>query len=205
MIIIFVIFFFVSEKAKSDEAQFLKAQYEQFLNDIKSSNFELLKKLIRIKVLAYKIPAVTGPSMKIFINPILDFSDIAKEDEMQRKNILKSALIILLIHEVSHLLKFYPIKNIYPKELPTTPKGRENGQCLIFYLFGKSIIKNINNDQASLINDIKSWDNLEKLKGIFEEEKEISNYKKGELDLCITIKEKDKHKFKVKTDYCFWK
>ena len=205
MIIIFVIFFFVSEKAKSDEAQFLKAQYEQFLNDIKSSNFELLKKLIRIKVLAYKIPAVTGPSMKIFINPILDFSDIAKEDEMQRKNILKSALIILLIHEVSHLLKFYPIKNIYPKELPTTPKGRENSQCLIFYLFGKSIIKNINNDQASLINDIKSWDNLEKLKGIFEEEKEISNYKKGELDLCITIKEKDKHKFKVKTDYCFWK
>ena len=142
--------------------------------------------------------------MKIFINPILDFSDIVKKNDIQRKNILKAALIILLIHEVSHLLKFYPIENIYPKEIPTTPKGRENNQCLIFYLFGKSIIKKINNEQASLINDIKIWDNLEKLKDIFREEKEISNYKLGELDLCITTKERDKYKFKDKTDYCFW-
>lgn len=66
-------FFFVSEKAKSDEAHFLKAQYEQFLNDIKSSNFELLKKLIRIKELAYKIPAVTDPSMKNFYKSNIRF------------------------------------------------------------------------------------------------------------------------------------
>lgn len=195
---------FVSEQYKSDEAQFLKAQYEQFLKDIKCNNFDALKKLLRIKVLAYDIPALTGPSMKIFINPILDFSDIAKKDDKQRKNILKAALKILLIHEVSHLLKFYPIENVYPKETPSTPKGRENGQCLIFYLFGKSVIKNISNEQALLINDIKVWDNLETLKDIFKEEKKKTNYNVGELDLCITTKEKTKFTIKEKTDYCFW-
>ena len=195
---------FEPEKYKLDEAQFQKAQYEQFLKDIKINNFNTLKQLLRIKVLAYDIPAFTGPSMKIFINPILDFSDIAKKDDKQRKNILKAALKILLINEISHLLKYYPIENVYPKETPSTPKGRENDQCLIFYLFGKSVIKNINNEQALLINDIKVWDNLEKLKDIFKEEKKSSNYNVGELDLCITTKEKSNYKINEKTDYCFW-
>ena len=70
------------------------------------------KELIRLKCLAYKIPALTGLSFKIFLNPILKFSDKAKKDKSQRTNILKSALVILLIHEITHLLKIYPVQNI---------------------------------------------------------------------------------------------
>ena len=186
---------------KSDNAQFLRAQYEQLLKDIKNSDFQLFKTIFKIKSLAYKIPSLTGPSMKIFINPILDFSDIAKNDDIQRKNILKSALIILLIYEIFNLLKYYPIENKYPEEIQNDPKERENGQCLILHLFGKNIIKNINNEQASLVNDLKTWDNLEKLKDIFKEDNNIKNCKMGELDLCFTIKEKINQ---IKTDYCYW-
>lgn len=186
---------------KSDNAQFLQAQYEQLLKDIKNSDFQSLKKIFKIKSLAYKIPSLTGPSMKIFTNPILDFSDIAKNDDIQRKNILKSTLIILLIYEIFNLLKYYPIENKYPEEIQNDPKERENGLFLILHLFGKNIIKNINNEQASLINDIKTWDNLEKLKDIFKEDNNIKNCKMGELDLCFTIKEKINQ---IKTDYCYW-
>ena len=139
--------------------------------------------------------------MKIFINPILDFSDIAKNDEIQRKNIWKSTLIILLIYEIFYLLKYYPIENKYPEKIQNDPKERENGHCLILHLFGKNIIKNINNEQASLVNDLKTWDNLEKLKDIFKEDNNIKNCKMGELDLCFTIKEKINQ---IKTDYCYW-
>ena len=66
--------------------------------------------------------------MKMFLNPILKFSDIAKSDESQRTNILKSALIILLIHEIVHLLKYYHVNKNYPDEMPTNPKNKENSK-----------------------------------------------------------------------------
>ena len=47
--------------------------------------------------------------------------------------ILKSALIILLFHEIENLLKYYLVKNAYPDITPITPKGKENDQCLIYF------------------------------------------------------------------------
>ena len=42
------------------------------------------------------------------------------------KRILKSTLIIILIHELIHLLNFYPVDNTYPLFMPITSKEREN-------------------------------------------------------------------------------
>ena len=39
-----------------------------------------------------------------------------------RNNILKSALIILLVYKIAHFLKFYPVQGKYPDETPSTPK-----------------------------------------------------------------------------------
>ena len=64
------------------------------MKDIKISNCQLLKNTIKIMGLSYKIPALTGPSMKIFINHILDFSVHAKKDISQRKDNL--CLFIIL-------------------------------------------------------------------------------------------------------------
>ena len=200
------------------EDQCLNEQYEQFLRDIELNGYKFLNNLIRIKGLAYKIPALTGPSMRIFLNPIMKFSDVAIENEDQRKNILESALIILLIHEIAHLLKFYPVKNCYPKKTPVTPKERENGKCLIYYLFRKDVISHIDNDQASLINDLDNWNNVEKLRSILtvkepykkeEQEKEKKTQPKpkiGELDLYFSNEYESKKKKKSikKTDYCQW-
>ena len=198
------------------EDQCLNEQYEQLLKDIELHGYNFLTNLIRIKGLAYKIPALTGPTMRIFLNPIMKFSDIAIKDENQRKNILESALIILLIHEFAHLLKFYPVKNRYPKKTPVTPRERENGKCLIYYLFGKDIISHINNEQANLINDLNSWKNVETLRSILQVKEQdrkdepkkgiIIHPKIGELDLyfsneCETKKSKKKIK---KTEYCDW-
>ena len=211
---------FINDDDYRIEDQNLDEQYEQLLKDIKLKGYNFFKNLIRIKGLAYKIPALTGPTMRIFLNPILKFSDIAIKDENQRNNILESALIILLIHEFAHLLKFYPVKNCYPKNTPVKQKKRENGKCLIFYLFRKDVISNINNEQATLINDLNSWKNVEILRSILkvkaqgkkdkeekEKEKEIIPQAKiGELDLYFSNEYESKSMKKTykKTEYCVW-
>jgi len=158
--------------------------------------------------------------MKIFLNPILKFSDFAKSDYFQRTNILKSALIILLIHKIINLLKYYHVNNNNPVEMPITPKNKENDKCLIYYLFGKGAIEHINNEQASLINDINNWKIVERLRAIFVEKQEIKdtnnkkeedkknqiNQKIGKLDLFVSCDQKIKKSKKIlkKTDYYYW-
>jgi len=111
-------YFFIKDDDYLSEEQNLNEQYEQFLEDIKIKGYNFLRNLIRIKGLAYIFPSLTGPSMRIFLNPIMEFSDIAIKDDNQRNNILESALIILLLHEFVRFLKFYHVKNCYPKEMP---------------------------------------------------------------------------------------
>ena len=127
---------------------YLGERYNSFIEDIEK-NFNFFKKLIILKHLGYKIPSCTGPSMRIFLNPRLHFSQEAIQNDSQRKSILKSALIILLLHEIAHLLKYYPIKNEYPKEYPLTPKNKENGRCLIYHLLKTELIKKISYHQST--------------------------------------------------------
>ena len=188
---------------------YLGPQYNSFYNDIKK-DFNSLNKLIVIKELGYKIPSCTGPSMRIFINPRLHFSKEAIQDDSQRKSILKSALIILLLHEIAHLLKYYPVNNIYPKGNPITPKNKENGKCFMNYLFTKEVITKISYHQSSKINNLNCWNKLNEIRDIFKNEKkstEILKEEEGELDLYSIYPKNSqikKEKFKVKTDYCSW-
>ena len=132
---------------------YLGEQYDSFLKDIKK-DFNSIKKLIVIKELGYKVPSCTGPSMRIFINPRLQFSQEAIQNKSQRNSILRSALIILLLHEIAHLLKYYPINNKYPNKCPFTPKNKENGKCFMHFLFDKEIINKIYYHQSSKITVI---------------------------------------------------
>ena len=193
----------------TNTTQCLKEQYMKFMQDIKKSNYNLLKNIIRVKDLCYKIPALTGSSMKIFINPILDFSNQAKMDNVQRQNILKSALIIILLHEIAQLLKFYPVKDAYPSITPFTFKGRKNKKGLIYHLFGIEEINNINNDQSQIINKVETWENSNNLKDIFQDEEKLSiNSKIGELNLYLSSfnfnGDDEGEEKKNNYEYCSW-
>ena len=188
---------------------YLGPQYNSFYNDIEK-DFNSLNKLIVLKELGYKIPSCTGPSMRIFINPRLHFSKEAIHDNSQRKSILKSALIILLLHEIAHLLKYYPINNIYPKKNPVTPKNKENGKCFMNYLFTKEVITKICYHQSSKINNLNSWNKLNEIRDIFKNEQKstkILNQEEGELYLYSSDPKNSqikKTKFEAKADYCSW-
>ena len=187
---------------------YLGEQFDIFIKNFES-NPENFKKLIVLKELGYKIPSCTGPSMRIFINPKIHFSKVAFNNKNKREEILKSALIILLIHEIIHLLKYYPINEKYPEISPITPKNKENGKCLIYYLFEKDVIQKINYNQALEINKVNNWDDLDILHKIFEQELNFIEIgrEQGEIDLYLSDSRKEKiKKFgnKNKTDYCWW-
>ena len=189
---------------------YLGERYNSFIEDIEK-DFNFFKQLIILKQFGYKIPSCTGPSMRIFLNPRLHFSQEAIQNDSQRKSILKSALIILLLHEIAHLLKYYPIKNEYQKEYPLTPKNKEKGRCLIYQLFKTELIKKISYHQSMEVNNFANWNDSEKLKTIFEKDDTNSEQlkeKEGELDLYFSDSRNSdsgkKKKFGYKTDYCWW-
>ena len=57
---------------------------------------------------------------------------------------------------------------------------------MINYLFGKPVIKKINEEQAEKILDINNWNNLDNLKNIFSSENEEKNEDK---DIYISFYE----------------
>ena len=58
------------------------------------------------------------------------------------------------------------------EEIQNSPRERETGKKLINYLFGTSVIKSIDLEEAKKINDINYWNNINLLKTIFHEKKE---------------------------------
>ena len=82
------------------------------LNNYKNEIINLINDDNFLQELSYKIPALTGPSMKIFINPILDFSVHPKKEISQRKDnlclfiILQKKNINALSKEIIKLLLF---------------------------------------------------------------------------------------------------
>ena len=198
---------FLENEKDNDEIpdQCLKFQYEQFIKDIEN-DYSKFRNLIRIKGLCYKIPALTGPSMKIFINPILDFSKEAKSDKNQMKNILESALIIILLYEIANLLKYYPINHISPYKLPITTKNKEAGKFFIYYLFNLSFIPRITFRQSCSVNNLENWKNVENLRKIFfnniNEYKNDKIKKEGELNLYSILEEKEETDRSL--NYCLW-
>ena len=178
----------------------LKDQFQQFLSDTKN-NYSKFRKLIIIKQLGFKIKSLVDSSMRIFINPILNFSKECNEE--QRESILKSYLKLLLLHELINLLKYYPINDKYPEITSITSREKENEELFIYYLFGQTVIYKINYSQSKEINNISNWNNIDKLKKIFKNnEKSLENKnKEGEVNLLITFQENDNNKIKSTDDF----
>ena len=149
----------------------LTNEYKLLLENVKNDK-KYLKKLIIFKYLPKYKRAFVNPLMRIIINPLfIELSNSLKNDYEKTKEILKAYLIIILIHEVVHLLKFFK-KTFSFKKIPQTPKNKEGGEIFIEYLFGLSKINNIGHEQAKMINDINNWNNVLNLRKIFEKESE---------------------------------
>ena len=145
--------------------------------------------------------------MRIFINTTLDINKEALYNETKKIELLKAFLKITLLNELFHLLKFFSKKE--ENEIPKTPKGKENGQMIIFFLFNKAMIKEINYHQSILINKRETWLNKEELKRIFEtvEGTEEKYSKEGAINLMITYNlplNNIKKKIKREDCFCLW-
>ena len=147
----------------------LKNEYAKFMEYYDKKDW--FKSIITYKYLPNGIRGFVNQTMIIAINPLFikKSSLFLTEEDIQKKDkILSSYLIIILVHEIIHLLKFLKKKK-YEKieELPSTPKGKEGGEMFINYLFCSPIINKINRKQAEKILDINNWNNLSNLHLIF--------------------------------------
>ena len=147
----------------------LKKEYDIFMEIYNQKDW--FKSIITYKYLPNGIRGFVNQTMVIAINPLfIKRSNLFAEKKNKdiKTKILSSYLIILLIHEIIHLLKFLK-KEKFEKieDLPSTPKGKEGGEMLINYLFGNPIITKIKEYQADKILDINNWNDLSKLHDIF--------------------------------------
>ena len=162
------------------------------MNNLNDSCFFM--NLFRLKFLPFGVRALVNYNLKIIFNPLYyEFNENINENN--KKIVFRAALKIIIIHEMVHILKY--LKNDANfNEMPGTPRNREAGKMLINFLFGKPVIKRINLEEAKKINDINYWDNIDKLKSIFQEEKdELSEIVKSDgkisdyIDLYFTGEE----------------
>ena len=177
----------------------------KLINDMKS-NYDKFRNLIIIKQICYKIPAMTDSSMRIYINPIYQIKGELKNDKIKTKSVLKSALLILLVHELDHLLKAYISSKVeFQKKYPLTPRDKESGMCLIYYIFHIGVVKSINYEQSLIINDSSNWKDLDKMRNIFSKKNDSSLNTDNQLDFYLADENKnDEPEFGSKNEYCFW-
>ena len=191
------------EFVENDEFDiFLKDNYLKFINDI-NKNYNKFRDFIIIKQICYKIPAMTDSTMRIYINPIYEISENIQKDPIQLKSVLKSAILILLIYELFYFLKAYSSENEIRNYYSMTPREKKSGKYLIFYLFNTCFIKSINLSQSSIINESSTWNNLNILRKIFENN-DVTPIKEGDtLDLYLAEKDEEIY-LEKRTEYCLW-
>lgn len=184
---------------------FIGEHYTKFINDMKG-NYDKFRNLIIIKQICYKIPAMTDSSMRIYINPIYQTKGELKNDKIKIKSVLKSALLILLVHELANLLKTYDSSKIeLQKKSPLTTRNEESGRCLIYYIFHIGALKSISYEQSLIINNSSNWKDLDKMRNIFEKNNDSSLNTDNQLDFNLVDEiEKDEPEFGSKNEYCFW-
>ena len=105
-----------------------------------------LKKLIIYKYLLKNKRAFVIPFMRIIINPLfIKLSDSLKNDYEKTKEILSAYIIIILIHEVVHLLKFFKTTFSFKKFLKLQKIEKKEKFLLNIYLeYQKLITLNMN-------------------------------------------------------------
>ena len=175
----------IIDKSTDDFDDDLSNGYINFMS-FYNKNKDCFKKLIIFKYLPNFRRAFVDPNMRIILNPLfIKLSDLLNENEEKKKEILESYLILILIHEIVHLLKFMNENNFSRYKIPQTPNNKEGGKMFINYLFGIPVINSISYSQAKDINNEKNWENITILNNIFNsiksENKEIdiesSSYK----------------------------
>ena len=132
----------------------------------------IIKNLFIIKILSKCYRACLYIRLKkIIINPSqFFFPEDLKNNEDQFIEILKSYLIIILLHEIEHFLRLLSNKELYID----TPRGKEGGKLFTKYLFGIEKINRINSNQAKTIMSIKEWKNPKTIQALFKGQKDTS-------------------------------
>ena len=177
--------FIEKEKVIKGQDDFLKDGYDRFKSFINTKN-DFFSKLFIFKYLPKYRRAFVDPNMRIIINPIY-FELSESLDEEKRDEIFRAYLLIIILHEIIHLVKFMNEKSISYKNILQTPKRKEGGKMFINYLFKTPMIYSINCKQASIINKPENWNKPELLSDIFKEQKEWfeNNIKNKKEDINI--------------------
>ena len=177
--------FIEKEKVIKGQDDFLKDGYDRFKSFINTKN-DFFSKLFIFKYLPKYRRAFVDPNMRIIINPIY-FELSESLDEEKRDEIFRAYLLIIILHEIIHLVKFMNEKSISYKNILQTPKRKEDGKMFINYLFKTPMIYSINCKQASIINKPENWNKPELLSDIFKEQKEWfeNNIKNKKEDINI--------------------
>ena len=173
--------FIEEEKIIKGQDDFLKDGYDRFKSFINTKN-DFFSKLFIFKYLPKYKRAFVDPNMRIIINPIY-FELSESLDEEKRDEIFRAYLLIIILHEIIHLVKFMNENSVSYKNIPQTPKRKEGGKMFINYLFKTPMIYSINYKQASIINKPENWNKPDLLSDIFKEQKEwFENNKKNKKE-----------------------
>ena len=194
----------------------LSSVYKEFMDNYA----DIIDKYILYVPLTKGIKAYVSNYFRIALN-INSIELIGTFQDQSRNEILKSYLLINLLHESFHFLfrlnkkGYVALEALSPKVQKISESYQEIGVDLILYIFGTEYIVFITPEQSNLISDIESWTKTTTNFKVFEKvyysegelvKNETSKKIKG-LKCNISISEENKKNWNICKNgaikYCF--
>ena len=194
----------------------LSSGYKEFMDNYA----DIIYKYILYVPLTKGIKAYVSNYFRIALN-INSIELIGTFQDQSRNEILKSYLLINLLHESFHFLfrlnkkGYVALEALSPKVQKISESYQEIGVDLILYIFGTEYIVFITPEQSNLISDIESWTKTTTNFKVFEKvyysegelvKNETSKKIKG-LKCNISINEENKKNWNICKNgaikYCF--
>ena len=194
----------------------LSSVYKEFMDNYA----DIIDKYILYVPLTKGIKAYVSNYFRIALN-INSIELIGTFQDQSRNEILKSYLLINLLHESFHFLfrlnkkGYVALEALSPKVQKISESYQEIGVDLILYIFGTEYIVFITPEQSNLISDIESWTKTTTNFKVFEKvyysegelvKNETSKKIKG-LKCNISINEENKKNWNIFKNgaikYCF--
>ena len=194
----------------------LSSVYKEFMDNYA----DIIDKYILYVPLTKGIKAYVSNYFRIALN-INSIELIGTFQDQSRNEILKSYLLINLLHESFHFLfrlnkkGYVALEALSPKVQKISESYQEIGVDLILYIFGTEYIVFITPEQSNLISDIESWTKTTTNFKVFEKvyysegelvKNETSKKIKG-LKCNISIREENKKNWNICKNgaikYCF--